>query len=54
MIFSFLHGLFRDIEIWDIGDLTNANYNGMITENSDQNGEYHYGELIRIDADQCG
>ena len=42
------------MEIWDIGDLTNANYNGMIIENSDVNGLNRYGELIRIDAGQCG
>ena len=52
-LYWFLHGLFRDMEIWDIGDLTNANYNGIIIENSDLNGEYR-GGLIRIDAGQCG
>ena len=53
-MFRLLHGLFRDMEIWDIGDLTNANYNGIITENSDLSEYYYYGELIRIDAGQCG
>ena len=42
------------MEIWDIGDLTNANYNGIIIENSDLNELYFYGELIRIDANECG
>ena len=42
------------MEIWNIGDLTNANYNGVIIENSDLNGRYEFGELILIDGDQCG
>ena len=42
------------MEIWDIGDLTNANYNGVIIENSDLNSWYYGGQLIRIDGDQCG
>ena len=47
------------MEIWNIGDLTNANFcmwcfNGVIIENSDLNGWYEFGELILIDGDQCG
>ena len=42
------------MEVWDIGDLTNANYNGIIIENSGLNLRSYYGELIRIDGDQCG
>ena len=53
MIFSFLHGLFRDMEIWDIGDLTNANYNEIIIENSDINPWNSGGELIPFNAGQC-
>ena len=42
------------MEIWDIGDLRNANYNGIIIENSGLNAAYDYGELIPFNAGQCG
>ena len=47
---------FSNIEIWEnLGDLTNPNYNGTLLDNSDDHDffTYDYGEIIRIDHDQC-
>ena len=42
------------MEIWeDVQDLTNLNYQGRIIEYPDFQGEPAYGELIRINGDQC-
>ena len=44
------------IEIWEnTGDLINPNYQGVLLDNSDdyQFFTYDYGEIIRINHDQC-
>ena len=41
------------MEVWNVEDLTNLNYEGNLVEYPDFKGETWYGELIRINADQC-
>ena len=45
--------LFRNMEIWNVEDLTNLNYEGNLVEYPDFQGDTLYGELIRINADRC-
>ena len=47
------HVSFRNMEIWDVEDLTNLNYEGKLVEYPDYQGWTYYGELIRINGDQC-
>ena len=47
---------FSNIEIWEnTGDLTNPNYVATLLDNSDNHEffNYDYGEIIRINHDQC-
>ena len=41
------------MEIWDIEDLTNANYKGTIVEYSLLDSSYDLGEFFPIDSEQC-
>ena len=48
--------MLRNIEIWDINDdLTGTNNNGTLLDDSDDHQffTYDYGEIIRINNDQC-
>ena len=47
---------FSHIEIWEnTGDLITPNYQGELLDNSDDHQffQYDYGEIIRINHDQC-
>ena len=41
------------MEIWDVEDLTNLNYEGKLVEYPDIQFDTDYGELILINSDQC-
>ena len=41
------------MEIWNVTDLTNLNYEGKVVELPVFGRETHAGELIRINTDQC-
>ena len=41
------------MEVWNVEDLTNLNYQPKLVEYMDFRGDNGYGELIRINADQC-
>ena len=48
--------MLSNIEIWDINDdLTGTNNNGTLLDDSDDHQffSYDYGEIIRINHDQC-
>ena len=47
------HEFFRSMEIWDVQDLTNLNYQAEIVEDPDYQGDTEYGELILINDDLC-
>ena len=46
---------FSRIEIWENTDLMTPNYEGELLDNSDDHQffTYDYGEIIRINHDQC-
>ena len=41
------------MEIWNVENLTNLNYEGKVVEHPEFQRDTHFGELIRINADQC-
>ena len=47
------HVLFRSMEIWDVQDSTNLNYQAELLEYPDYLGSTESGELILINGDQC-